>query len=594
MRIYRVALKNKKLRAYLRDLSRIYRIPDVGFVEDLFCFVRASGAVPDLNEAFIESLRKEAEVQAAGLKLSSVGIKLMASKRRSLFRRIMQSPIGLAAMKLKDPLEAVRRILTINESISEKLAASTCRACKLLNYCNLGKKYGKRVRNILTVFNLAESQDDIHPDCPHRAKFSESQERMREVLDLLAQMSALPKLGAGKAVSFNPDTGNPEKGSGPQIPASSTEEPNSLSDEDIQAILSDNDLAVQEGQINAYIDEDVPQLSSPNFSAGDPSCCYRTSHSSGASMSMLESEIDKLSKSDIDLFFLAKVISESLAQLESRELKDTASVTNHSRQREIRQISEVTKAPPSVQALPDDMLDAKIARKDLQVTRHRDREKKRFLRYIVLDTSLSMDSVMCQIFGTFFSRSAVASAFVLALIERAEVNGDILYLRPFEACPGSLYIAEDTDGYEVLRRFISGCAYNGAGTDIFSALQVAHNDITSADARSPLSGAQITLMTDGICHRIADKKNAALMKQWFENIPLNTLDFGVVLRRSQLASSLAKFGVDDSYADALKQNKAPLIDCSDNYFEFSSGADSVEKAVKTTANRKKKNAKPAK
>jgi uncharacterized protein with von Willebrand factor type A (vWA) domain len=178
----------------------------------------------------------------------------------------------------------------------------------------------------------------------------------------------------------------------------------------------------------------------------------------------------------------------------------TNQVAVRKEQAKLEKITDVTKVESSAHALDNDTFDLRLAKKDLIKQQELTPEGKKMLLFVLIDSSMSMMSQFRNAHPSFrarfLTRGVIASAFTLALGERAEKEGGILYMSFFASNVTVPLVCDDAVSFKALRNRVSLNSYNGYGTNISGALSVAFSSIAKAQATDVLTKAEILIITD--------------------------------------------------------------------------------------------------
>lgn len=164
------------------------------------------------------------------------------------------------------------------------------------------------------------------------------------------------------------------------------------------------------------------------------------------------------------------------------------------RMKKIKRSEQVTRASIFEMAMDDDLFYGKFLNQDLIIKDYLKQRKLSQAFYVLLDVSGSMDGIR-----SVFSRSVVKE-----LLRRVVKGGAKYFFRAFESRPYELHSATNQEEVEKLDKYFSSVEFNGGGTDIKSAIEVAVNDIKKDKAK--FEDIDILVITDGEDSFNLDKK----------------------------------------------------------------------------------------
>jgi len=237
-------------------------------------------------------------------------------------------------------------------------------------------------------------------------------------------------------------------------------------------------------------DEDFDETTESSFGRGGASSTYTAEYY----VKVQEQMIDKMMKLGLDLFELGQILDTLLNSKGGADFRPTDEMGKKQKQQSMERTTEISNADKTELAMPDDLVDAKIAKKTLLVDKNLVQNKKRQLLYVLIDVSGSMRTQFHPNSMRIFSRASLATVFACALVKKVSRDNGIMYLRFFDSRVSRLYQMNTPDEYEALLKVIRDCDFTGGGTSIGVALNTAMADI---DARaSELSKATLLLISD--------------------------------------------------------------------------------------------------
>jgi uncharacterized protein with von Willebrand factor type A (vWA) domain len=559
MRIIRLKLQ-KKVEEYISLLPRRFKMTDAMFIQDVYAIVKLRGnGLPD--DARVEKI---AEHYSKGRKVGITITRIMVKKRKQILKSLSSTALFSSFVKgvLKEnELEFTEKLLLTFRKLHRKLRQAQCLSCVFISQCEFGKQYSAKVRNIGIVVD-PDYQRKVHQDCPSLPEIEFSNEifKAAQFANSMAQES--------NATAMKNAVGHGEKN--PLFPG-----PENLTPEEIKEVQESEQKAQEESEefrldeLSSREDEDDEE---EEFIAPIPSSegsrfneAYSTSHSGGQGVILDDSLIDRIKMSSLIIYELSQKLEMLLHRKSKLKFKPTEELTRERTTSQIRALTDIPKVIPSQHALPDEVFERKLVKKELVKVQQQENPKlKKQLLFVLIDSSGSMTSSagLGGIFG-FVTRGALAATFSLALSKRTRDDKGILYIRFFEGKPDKLLSCRTIEEFRNLEDLISECAFDGFSTNIPSAIRTAVADIRAA--KDELSKAEILMITDAGDH-ISPSVQEELRKLLGE-IPLNILDVS---------------------GDALSGGATQVLkELSDNYLKVEPGQTTLEKIVNLVGGKKK-------
>lgn len=574
MRVIPVKLTNKNLRLALADLRHALRIPDRGFVEDLFCLVRRKGlGIPDAK-----ALQKVCDMQAKSEGLSRHVLLMFGKVRVASLTKIVASTLFKQTYLSPNPLEALRLYLHASVGTGINTQKARCAMCKLNPTCKFYAKYAKIDVVSLHAVSKKDVRDLVPGACPDRPSVD---------VEELVKSSADPVkliLGAGTSAGLaSPFNLNLLEESAKDLDA--VYNPFNLTEDEEKLIAKYDQLAQKDSGL-------VDKSTVEDFNASDESATltgggkaiqyYDVDHSGLTPITFSVSTIEAVAKSAIPFLTLAQKLEQLVSGLSSTKFKPSMEITPNFKEKQIKQVSEAVNASMFTHALPDDIFNAKVAKKQITVTKYEKVDERQKAFYVVADFSMSMRYAMGTVGGIEFSRSAVTSAFALAMLTRVLNEGGVFIMRGFAAVPDPhlIYVnAKEPDAElraSAARQYILSCMYDGGGTSVPAAIHQAAYDIAAAKGvNNLLHEAEIMLITDADDRALTKPETIAALRSAIGSTVLNVIDVCPLESYSQNMIPTAKL------------YKQGLESLSDTYFLAKSNALNLEGLVDQVGGKKR-------
>lgn len=489
MLIIRLRVK-REVQALISDAARENNVgPD--YARDLFALFYLNGnGIPDKSR-----VPKMARALAKRTNTSELASSITINQRRGELLTIAASApfAGFVAMK-KNARNQIfplfRRLLSSIVMLALKAQGAQCITCKLLPNCDFGKQYSGRVRDIRKVLDPDFSKK-VHADCPHRPDLGMTNlinTALNAIHESMSEENSAESTVAGRKSQQYQGYGVPPEEN------ASTQEVNALktpAEPDLQFDNSAEDF-----------DEEPPDFVPPSTIGGhgQGDGRYNTTHT-GGNIIPPDDAIKKLSVSQLAIFQLGQVFDRLLAKDKKGKFSPSPITEPDRQNREMKSPSEIIKAVPSSHALPEEIRNAKIERKKLEIRENVSPEEKKKILYLLIDSSGSMSTWLNAAANSatadyVLTRSELSMVLTLSLLKRVERDKGIVYIRFFESSVSRLLAANDAASFEQARKMVSHAGFNGGGTNITGALTHAAQDIARANSGDTLHEAEILLITD--------------------------------------------------------------------------------------------------
>jgi len=547
MRLIRLKI-NSAVTARLGFINRELKVNDEHLVQDLFALIRLKGhGLP--SQKRLDFLIK---VLAAQPKQTSLTAGIYLKKRAQTMKEISHLPYFASLSALTDSVYATDKLIQNMRKLGIKVRQSQCSACQHKTNCDFGKQYVNAVTDITKVVD-PDFAKKAHPDCPHIPE-----------MDLVNTLNDAAKLMASLYDPSNQQAAQAlmnqlKKDSQHQSSYGNRREP--VDDEAIQKSaqlqgLTDPAAAQADDSVSHEEKDFIPTTVSGKIHGGG----YDAQFTAEYYVKMQEKMIESLLQVGVEIFNIGRVLDSILGQQDSKLLQETREVSETRQQDLMRSASDVTKAEKMQHALPSDVLDAKIAKKQLVVDREQKPQGKKHLLYLLVDASGSMRTQFLSNPNSLMSRASLASVLMISLMKKIEKEKGIVYIRYFTGSVGPLISVHSMQDFKSAIKKISDCNFDGGSTNIKGALQTATRDI--AQAQDEIRKAEVLLVTD--CD-----DSITLSKTDLQGAKLNVLD---VSGTTHTAADHLRYGASAASA-VLKQ-------IADNYYK----ADERSLNLKTMVN----------
>lgn len=440
---------------------------EVGLVMDIYALVKNKGkGIPALSRA-----RKIAKA----IDPKNMLMEQEVRKRLLVLRKFAGTAYVRALFKEKDPVEAVDRLIGTFKSVYAKVRASQCVTCQLLQQCHFGQQYQN-----LTSDQILQDPDfnrQAHQDCPMRPdnRLASQLVIAHAVLKFLSQKEVAAFLAA-----------NLKKNG-----ASASQ----------QALANNLPADMQAAEVVAENEADVGDGADPAVSGGAGCGTGREFDATftGSNYSRtFEDLVKQISASDMAIFELARKFGTAFDNLAKEKKLLTNLPDKDERQEKMQSYNELLEMLPSQNALPAEVLDAKLDNKELLVRKYTKPDQRKQIFHIILDVSGSMSERVGANVHHFVTKANLASALSLATIRRQKVEGSMVFMRFFAGTCDRLKSAKSEQEFADVARQVGLGDFNGGSTDIQCAIKTAVKDIReNAVGIKELKKAEILLITDG-------------------------------------------------------------------------------------------------
>lgn len=547
MRIIRLKLADD-VKRLLKQIAYEGAIDDPGFVEDIFALMRLKGSgLPDKDR-----IKVMADAIGAKMNRPPIGINLLMTKRKMILEKLIQLPYFMALFAQDDLIASTRRLVMTFRTFYKKVREAQCVTCHLKTTCAFGMQYGQAAQMITKVLDVNYDRK-VHVDCPVRPEISAANQFWASV----NQLAAVTKAGPVQSVVDRVDgiTSKVED----VLNANGTV-PDVRMDEDT---LSDVDNCDPD---HGDLDDYVPAAALLGDGPGSPGMGigFRTSFTGNHVCKVTEDFVEQVTREQLAIFELGMRFDVALSSAEALNFKPVEHMADDQEPTNIKSLSDLARLAASQHALPDEVFDAKLEKKELVVANYKepDEKKKKKLLYLLIDSSGSMALQLGN--GSFglFTRASLASVMALSLARKARDEGGIIYCRFFEGSAGSRHKAETKAEFASLMQFIGKNDYDGSSTNVQSALNAACRDIRAAKSKTTLAMSDILLITD--CE---DQLSSDAVKQAMLGLDgeLNVID----VAGSTTGKSLA------------------LVEAANNYYKVNETVPDVSKLVETVSSKPK-------
>ena len=547
MRIIRLKLK-AKTKLLLRTIAAQYRYEDSDFVEDLYGVIHFKGNGIPSQSITLRRAKQYSKVSGIG----EIGATLLLSKRRMLLVSLVKLPYFGALVRLPSlgGTEKVSRLLTVLNALYQKKRQSQCVSCHLRAKCAFGKQYGSNMSDITKVVDSDFSQK-AHQDCPYALEI-QATNKLASAIDFLAQLTVMANKASLKIASSRfskiskiangaNDTLDSKTSSDFMAAAGSSAQPVSSDEEDDDDSLT-SDYVVP---FNAGLTRD----------GGSRRSNFGTTFSGASVCQVTENFIEKVSIANLAIFNLGGKFSTALGNTPGADFKPVSHVSHDSDVEQMRSTNELNQVLTTQLALPSEIFDERLVKKELSVTKPQDPDEKRKLIYLLIDSSASMSG---QLGGksshSLFTRASIAVLLSLAIARKARQEGGIVYFRLFEGIVGPLTKAENEDDFEHLTNRVSLSDFNGFSTNILGALSTAVEDITEKNSAEELASSEILIITDCEDQRRNTGSNEYALqaqKHPFHILDVSGKQFGVNLMLKEAAEKYFKADEEAPDVDSL-------------------------------------------
>lgn len=528
MRLIRLKL-NQAVSVRLGFINRELKVHDEHLVEDIFALIRLKGSgLPSAQrqEFLIAELAKHTKSQLA----ASIFVK----KRALMLKDLVKLPYFASLTQLTDSVYATDKLITQFKKLGQKVRESQCMSCQFHKDCEFGKQYGSKVTNITKVIDPDFSKK-THPDCPNLPDM-EFANTMNDATKLMASLYDPANQQQTEALinQLAKDVRN-QKPYDPQMdPQAMSKAASSPSSGDIEA----------DPKVGHTEDDFIPTT----VSSSTRGTAYDAQFSADYYVKQHDQLIESLLQVGVEIFNIGRVLDSFLAQGDSKLLTDTKETSESRRSDLMREASDITKADKLQHALPNEVFDAKVAKKQLSVEREQKPQGKKHLLYLLIDASGSMRTQFLSNPNSIMSRASLSSVLTIALMKKIAKEKGIVYIRYFTGSVSPLIEVRTPDDFTTAIKKIGNCNFDGGSTNIQTALKAASGDI--AAATNEIRRSEILLITD------CDDR-LSLAKQDLSGAKLSVLDVSGTtntvadnLRYGTAAASTVLKSIADAYYKA--------------------------------------------
>lgn len=508
MRIVRFRHKDNRIPPLLKELARENRA-DTGFIFDLFALFAYRGAgIPTEKrlEKIIDRYHKQ-------VKIAKVSAQIIAKKRRSELRTISANVLFKGLSCRPDKIAALRQYLTHMADYQRKMRQAQCLSCNLRGDCEFGTQYSGQVSDITKVLD-EDYVKKVHDDCPVRPEIDFANRLAATALNMAKMFdteNAANAMGATKN-----QTGAKQGLKAAQELSEDAKE--AADDAEVDSDDSEPMALSDDSADNCGGNEVMPHWAHKLNQGGKFD--QFDANFTGNMFNVAQTFISQLSSANLVLYELGRKFSLALTAQKKGKFKPVPNVSKTTKTRNMETASDIAKIESSQHGLPSEVFDAREDRKELTKIQHTEPDEKKQLLYILIDVSGSMQGQLPDKSGRgLISRSALCATFSIALTERVEDDKGIVFLRFFAGAPGARASATKKEEFDDMRKRIALASFNGGGTDILAALQIAVDDISRANKQEELASAEILCITD--CEDYFDE---AAISAVIKDVEFNVLD----------------------------------------------------------------------
>lgn len=445
-------------RKVLDGIAKKFQCGNLGFVYDLFLMLKSRGRAL--------MARKKAKKQVDKLRQETgkpyIEVFRSFTQHYAFMRKLGRLPYFQKLCDVADTYDAVERIMGIFRKLYQKSRPSTCNACSLMPQCPYGQQFMHKGPDELDGQKLNEGL--THDDDCHTPPGTDM------LLQAMAAMAVLMVLAddiQGGAAQAMIDGGRAGigKDTGPTL-----DEPKKATAKLIAMLRALN-------------------------RRGGPTPDFDATFSGEDLIEAIDKAIDDITHGQLAVLELARTFNETLLPDGSEEKEEVEYIAHDQKPREIRDPEELRKVYPS-EMVDDDLMDKRLAMKELRVRQDMERRVKKQYFHIIFDVSGSMSEVLGVNKHGLHNKGSLAQALSLAVIKKVGMESGTMLFRFFAGAPDRLRIAADQDALADLARIVGLSDFNGGGTDIMSAINQACDDIKEQE-KNGLGKAEILLISDG-------------------------------------------------------------------------------------------------
>lgn len=517
---------NPSVKDYIKSVMRHrLQVSDTDLLADVYSLVRFGEGV------LLSDSKLDAETKRSAM------ARLLMKRRLATLRRLVRTDIFQKESKEADIksrgtskrakrkagpfLFATEKVLGAMQLLNAKIRTSQCLTCEFLSGCKFGQRTGQLLDDVSAVPSSL-IKDDIAEECPARPEESLDGE-MEAAINFLASLAtekgeATAMLSCQNTTSYM-SIGDKQKGVAEAARAAKAAE--------MAQAISD---AIEDAEDDAIVqsledpEREVPNIIRPTHIAGTGRADTTSYSRPNSLLNAAGSFLTELSASKLAVFQLARKLELLLDKDKKVSFQPVDEVTENTREETIRSIADASSVVPSQQALPDQVFDAKLARKQLIRNRHVQDKKRKQCLFILVDTSGSMRSAAMRFNSLVFTRSVLASCFSLALVRKTVADHGVLYYRTFSGGCSPLSVATTKADFDRIGDTITRCGYDGNFTMIENAIRTAAADISAGQAHHDIAKAEILLITDAGDSKLGMPGVVEGLRQVLGDTVLNVLD----------------------------------------------------------------------
>lgn len=549
MRIIRLKIA-QAVQTRLSFIARELRITDEHYMQDLYALTRLKGhGLP--SDARVAALVDFLAKQPGQSKASAA---FYVRKRVQVYRNTVKMPYFTSLTGLTDPVHAVDRLLQNMLKLANKTREAQCKTCQLFATCQFGQQYAAAVTDITKVYDPDYARL-VHEDCPSRPDM----DRIHNFNVGLAAMAALMDPNNAEVTSALSKKAADDNGGGAP----------SFSEEELEELESRSDT---EGNEEDEEDDIKPSTEEQEFIPSATAIAgrgagYDPTFTNSNFLQKQETLIEQLCNTGLSLFEIGKNLADLLGKSDSKLLIETKELAQEKKQDNMRSHSEAGKIVPSQHAMPSEVFDTKLAKKQLTVNREHKPEGKKHLLYFLVDSTGSMRTMLNQKYGGrrngFVSRASIATVVMIAMMKKIMDEKGIVFLRFFSGSAGPLIeLRSEADFKHAIERMKNN-NYDGSSTNIERALRTVYDDIITNSG--DISRSEVLLVTDTEDH--LEEKSLAALKAT-STAKLNVLD----VSGSAGAHTTYNYGGREPASKVLKK-------VADAYYAAAEGSVDLKKIV---------------
>ena len=428
--------------------------------------------------------------------------KIFISKRVQLLRKVVRMGYFIALASLPDPVEALETFLAKLFQLGAKVQQAQCTACQFRSKCQFGLDFSSTYTDITKVLDR-DYKTKVHEDCPHMPEI-ELHNQLDEVIGTINNTTQQDPEEVETLASQATDSqyGSP-KGEDEEMRKAVEAAQNAGNQP-----LNEDDSEVPPGEEGNFV---------PSTHGGGSRNQGHASFTGSYYVKTQENLIKKIEKAGFAVFEIGRVMDKLLKAGLGTSFKPVPHQGQKTETENMKSLSDITKVEAHQNALPDEVHDAKLMKKELTIKQEKDPEERRQLLYVLIDHSGSMRTQYLKGAADRMTRAALTTALTIALSKKLQQDKAIMFVRFYAGSPMPLSKHVTDDQYKALMKKMRRADYNGGGTNIKNAVVAAVSDIKTANKNEDLAKATILLITD--CEDRVDLSRSDL-----KGIELHTLD----------------------------------------------------------------------